>query len=164
MTVLTLILACGGAGADTGADPSLAEAETLFASFGDLTTWGQPAGWEGVKVSCDGTHGPRVRVWADAVALGALTEGAAAFPDGATLVKAAYDEDGTTLRNHTVMQKRVGSAPDADDWYWARLDASGAATHAGAVTMCSDCHASAEVDNAFTATLSGADDAAGCAR
>jgi hypothetical protein len=164
MSFLALILACEGAATDTGADPSLAEAEALFASFGDLTTWGEPAGWEGVKVSCDGTHGARVRVWADAVALGALSEGAAAFPDGATLVKAAYDEDGATLRNHTVMQKRVGSAPDAGDWYWARLDANGAATHAGAVEMCVDCHAAAAVDYAFTATMVGTDDTSGCAR
>jgi hypothetical protein len=164
MTVLALIFACGGAAVDSAADGSLAEAETLFASFGDLTTWGQPPGWEGVKVSCDGSHGPRVQVWADAAALGGLAAGAAVFPDGATLVKAAYDEDGTTLRNHTVMQKRAGSAPDAGDWYWARLDASGAATHAGSQAMCADCHAGAAVDYAFTATHVGADDASACAR
>lgn len=164
MTVLALILACGGAAVDSAADGSLAEAETLFASFGDLSTWGQPPGWDGVKASCDGTHGPRVQIWADAAALGGLAAGAAVFPDGATLVKAAYDEDGTTLRNHTVMQKRAGSAPDAGDWYWARLDASGAATHAGSQAMCADCHAGAGVDYAFTAAHVGADDASACAR
>ena len=164
MSFLALILACGGAPVDSAADGSLAEAEALFASFGDLTTWGQPPGWEGVKVSCDGTHGPRVQIWADAAVLGGLAAGAAVFPDGATLVKAAYDEDGTTLRSHTVMQKRAGFLPEQGDWYWARLNARGAATHAGAQSMCADCHTGAVVDYAFTATRVGADDASACAR
>lgn len=163
MLLLASLFACGTADKDAdGEDADLVAAEELLAALGDVSAWANVPGWDGVMASCDGTHGPMVEVWADTAALDAIGGGVATFPEGATLVKAAYDEDGATLRSTTLMQKRAGSAPDAGDWYWARYDASGAATNAGAVTMCSGCHASAGTDYAFTLDAPGAPDAAAC--
>ncbi len=163
MLLLAHLLACGAAEVDGKDDAGeLAAAEELFAALGDVTAWANVPGWEGVNASCDGTHGPRVQVWADSVAIEAIGAGVTTFPGGATLVKAAYDDDGVTLRSTTLMQKQAGFAPDAGDWYWARYDAAGTATNAGAVTMCSGCHASAVKDYAFTLDTPGVQDAADC--
>ncbi len=114
--------------------------DDLLVEIEGYETWAQPTGWSGPAPSCDGTHGPLVDIWTNAVAADALAAGTNPLPDGATLIKQGYDEDGVTPRNLTVMRKLTGFDPDNGDWFWGQYDADGAELASGAVSGCTGCH------------------------
>ena len=144
LMVSALLLAACGKGApdsgDDGEDDRLAD--ELWSEMSDYEDWGQLEGWTGVVASSDGTHGDHVQIWANEVALAALSDDSP-VPDGGIIVKAGYDDaDGSSLRGLTAMQKIDGYSADSGDWFWAQFDAaSGAASVAGAPSGCTGCHA-----------------------
>lgn len=65
------------------------------------------------------------------------------FPEGALVVKEHLDPDGNPNGYLMMYQGPDGYAPDANDWFWARVDGSGATQESGAVGFCINCHAQA---------------------
>jgi hypothetical protein len=160
---MAFLAACAGDPATDGdGDPALASAAARWEALAGFEAWAQPTGWEGVKASCDGTHGPLVQSWANEAAMAALAAGEGPMADGAALIKAAYEADGTTLRGYALMEKAEGSAPDHGDWFWAMYDAGGVPTRAGVVSGCYGCHAGAAVDYARSSDGPGADSLDAC--
>lgn len=153
--VLLPLAACATAGADVSAD-------TIRAEMADYASWSQPDGWEGVRYSCDGSHGPYVATYMNDVAAEAVASGATELPEGALLVKDVFADDGVTRTGAAAMRKVPGFAPDAGDWYWVAWDAADAVRMEGAQTMCSGCHAAATLDYAASFDGPGAADAAEC--
>ena len=130
------LVACDKAGvSDTAAlGPS---DEELLAAIDGYETWSNAPSWPGISAG-EGPHGAFVQIWWNDLALDALSAGDAELPVGAVLVKESYaDETGATLNNVTVMWKA-----EAGEWTWARLGADGAVADAGALSSCSECHAS----------------------
>ena len=119
-------------------DPEPAPLEPLFPP--DFET-----AWQEAR-SCRFSHDHdlrTVRVFADLAAYGPYLDWTGPFPVGATLVKIEYDDAtcGTVL-GFTAMQKLpAGSAPEARDWAWQRLDASKRVISSDDVpARCVDCH------------------------
>lgn len=65
------------------------------------------------------------------------------FPEGALIVKEHLDADGAPDGYLMMYQGPEGYDPDANDWFWARVDGTGATKETGAVVFCIDCHAQA---------------------
>jgi Cytochrome P460 len=65
------------------------------------------------------------------------------FPEGALIVKEHLAADGSADGYLMMYQGPDGYAPDANDWFWARVDGSGATQETGAVAFCISCHAQA---------------------
>lgn len=65
------------------------------------------------------------------------------FPEGALVVKEHLDADGNPDGYLMMYQGPDGYAPDANDWFWARVDGTGATKETGAVAFCISCHAQA---------------------
>lgn len=65
------------------------------------------------------------------------------FPEGALVVKEHLDADGNPDGYLMMYQGPDGYAPDANDWFWARVDGTGATKETGAVGFCISCHAQA---------------------
>lgn len=65
------------------------------------------------------------------------------FPEGALVVKEHLDADGNPDGFLMMYQGPDGYDPDAHDWFWARVDGTGATKETGAVGFCIDCHAQA---------------------
>jgi hypothetical protein len=128
-------------------------AEELWQSIDGFMSWNEPAGWEGIVPSSDGTHGPYVQIWIDDLTLNALDSGSE-IPDGAKLVKCGYsDAEGNPVSDSlghslTAMWKIDGYDPDHGDWFWARFDGTTGevATFAGQESACYSCH-SADPDS-----------------
>ncbi len=135
MLVLFALAAC-----DTAKSDADSEAAALWDEIQGYTSWDQSADWTGVKPSCDGTHGPYVQVWYDAAGASLVDGIAAEADDGATFVKEAYDDDATTVKSISAMQKRAGFDADHGDWYWAMYDTDGNASQSGSVSGCYGCH------------------------
>ncbi|MBM4369957.1 MAG: cytochrome P460 family protein [Deltaproteobacteria bacterium] len=119
-----------------------ADAEALWEEIQGYDGWAQLEAWAGVKASCDGTHGPYVQIWHDDGAATLVEGDVAIAPDGATLVKEAYESDASTLKSVAVMQKRDGYDADNGDWFWAMYGADGSVSQAGSLSGCYGCHAS----------------------
>lgn len=117
-----------------------AEAEALWTEIQGYEGWAQLEAWAGVKASCDGTHGPYVQIWHDDGAATLVEDGEPVAPDGATVVKEAYDDDAGTIRSVSVMQKREGYDPGNGDWFWAMYGADGSVSQAGSLSGCYGCH------------------------
>lgn len=83
-----------------------------------------------------------IRVFADELAHDPYTTHDGGFPEGATVVKAEYADDGCTdLVGYTAMQKLVaGASPDALDWRWQEADANRRVSRDGALLQCIGCH------------------------
>lgn len=64
------------------------------------------------------------------------------FPVGTLLVKEHLDEAGATRGMSVMYKAEPGYAPEAGDWFWARVDGD-VTTDAGPVQWCSSCHAAA---------------------
>ena len=116
------------------------DADALWDDIQGYASWTQSADWTGVKPSCDGTHGPYVQVWYDDGAASLVDGSATEASDGGTLVKEAYDDDGTTVKSITVMQKQAGFDADHGDWYWAMYSRSGEVSQSGSASGCYGCH------------------------
>jgi hypothetical protein len=136
---------------DTGESADDALAAELWAAIDGFESWTEPAGWEGIVASEDGTHGPYVQIWTDADTLDALAAGEAPA-DGSILVKCGYqDAEGAAVGSDghalTAMQKIEGYDPDHGDWFWAKFDAStGEAETAGSASFCYGCHEAFDPD------------------
>lgn len=65
------------------------------------------------------------------------------FPAGALIVKEHLDADGNPDGFLMMYQGPDGYAPEASDWFWARVDGSGATQETGQVGFCISCHAQA---------------------
>jgi len=65
------------------------------------------------------------------------------FPEGALVVKEHLDADGNPDGFLLMYQGPDGYAPDASDWFWARVDGSGTTQETGQVGFCIGCHAQA---------------------
>jgi len=137
--MILFLLACGATEKDSDADLEIAEeVKTDIEDF--ETNYLQPAGWEGVVVSEDGTHGDYVSIWADELAMTAIAEGTE-FPDGATIVKCGYaDESGEGDCALTAMRKIEGYDSDNGDWFWISFDGDGEVNNYGSVSGCVSCH------------------------
>lgn len=152
MVSALLLAACtsksDGDSGESGEDAVLAD--ELWSAMSGYEDWGQLEDWTGVVASSDGTHGDHVQIWANEVAVAALSAGSP-VPDGGIIVKAGYDDaDGSSLRGLTAMQKIEGYSADSDDWFWAQFDAaSGAASMAGAPSGCTGCHSAYDDYTAF---------------
>jgi hypothetical protein len=152
---LVLLSACDGKdadGDDTSGFDDAAIAADLWEAIEGFSDWNEPAGWEGIQPSADGSHGPYVQIWGDDATLAAI-DGGTEIPDGGLLVKCGYtDPDGTLVGGEghalTVMQKIDGYDPEHGDWFWARLkigtgEVDGFAGREGA---CYGCHTDADGD------------------
>ena len=152
MTVLAvsgmLLGACGdkddtGAGSDSGSDASGEDAQIaadLWTAMSGYESWNQLDNWTGIVASADGTHGAYVQIWANDIAHKAILAGTA-VPDGGILVKEGYDDaGGKSSKGLTAMQKIDGYDAANGDWFWAKYDASGSASVAGASSGCYGCH------------------------
>lgn len=148
LTAVLLLAGCGEKGGDTNEetgddtfdDTDIAEA--IWSEIAGYSSWSQPPGWEGVVASADGTHGPYVRIWANAAAADTLAAGGKApMPAGATFVEEGYDDEaGGSARGVTVMKKITNYNASAGDWFWASYSPSGEVATAGKVNLCIDCH------------------------
>ena len=154
MTSLITILAfgCGAKdGADSGQSEDEAIAAELWEAIDAFESWSEPAGWEGIVPSEDGTHGPYVQIWSDSATLAALTAGEP-VADGSILVKCGFeDAEGATVGDEghalTAMQKIEGYDPDHGDWFWAKFDPNtGEALTAGSASGCYGCHEALDPD------------------
>lgn len=142
--VLWVIGALGGAlgcaGDDEEKDASLFSEADLKSEIEGYEDWAQPAGWAGAVVSCDGSHGPRVDIWFNQIAADALFNGEQTLPDGAALVKEAYEEDGVTPTKMSAMRKVDGFSPDNGDWFWGLFAPDGSTLSSGDLDTCYSCH------------------------
>ena len=120
--------------------------DDLLTEIDGYEDWDQPVGWSGPAPSCDGTHGPLVDIWTNPTTAEALAAGTNPLPDGATLIKQGYADDGVTKYNLTVMRKLTGFDADNGDWFWGQYDAAGAELASGAVSGCTSCHAASAGD------------------
>lgn len=148
LATTALTFACGDkedgdSGGDSGAAGGVsaedqAAAEALWTEISGYESWNQHADWTGVQASDDGTHGSHVQIWYNGDAAASFEAGGDEMAEGSVLVKEGYsDSDGATVNAVTVMKK------DGGDWFWARYDASGDVSVAGASAegSCAGCHA-----------------------
>lgn len=147
MIVLLALFACDTADTDTDtansdAADATAEAAALWDEIQGYPSWDQTADRSGVKVSCDATHGPYVQIWYDPAAATLVDGSVSLAAEGATFVKEAYADDGTTIKSIAAMQKRAGFDADNGDWFWAMFNTAGNPTQSGSVSGCYGCHAS----------------------
>lgn len=86
----------------------------------------------------------RIRVFAspDAEAPYAALSPDVPYPVGAVLVKLEYDDaDCSQLLGYTAFEKLPpGSAPEAGDWLWQRVDLDRKVVEEGAIIRCINCH------------------------
>ena len=129
-----------GCGEEEKEESALFSEAELKAEIEGYEEWAQPAGWVGAVVSCDGSHGPRVDIWFNEVAAAALSEGAQVMPEGAALVKQAFEEDGVTPTKMSAMRKVEGFSPDNGDWFWGLFAADGSTLMSGDADTCYSCH------------------------
>lgn len=124
-------------------------ANQLWEQIANYADWPQPEGFEGWE---DGIspHGAVLRYYINDEAQKSLTA------DGAVIVKANYAEESEdALLSVTVMQKRMGYAPDTQNWFYAKYTPEGSVMPAEGWKMlagvvgrndpsgCSGCHADA---------------------
>ena len=150
-TLATLAAACGDKDDDTGADVGLTDDERAAAVWSDISgyeSWNQLDDFTGVLVS-ESVHGSYVQIWYDDAAFEHVQGGSGDVPDGATIVKEGYSDEGTTLTGITVMEK--DSSFGSTGWFWANFSEDGTVNLAGDQSACSDCH-SAGQDYNLTAT------------
>lgn len=104
--------------------------------------WANAPGFE-TPQSSDAPHGGDVVIYLDDVMAEAIqTDGLTAWPEGALIVKDAFD--GADLNQVAAMEKRSGQ------WYWAEWDADGESIYSGNPDTCTDCHrAGADFVRAF---------------
>ena len=143
-----LLVACGDKDDDTGGDvggdngPSDEEiAAGIWTDIDGYDSWGQYPDFEGVQAS-EGPHGSYVQVWFDTAAEDHFTNGSGDMPDGATIVKEGYSDEGETITSVTVMRKD-SSLPDSG-WFWVNFSADGTVNLAGDQSGCYDCHANGQ--------------------
>jgi hypothetical protein len=81
-------------------------------------------------------------VYASPEAETAYIEGIYPFPAGTVLVKAEYDNSACTeLVQLTAMRKLApGTASEAGDWEWQRVDSNGTVLESGSLMRCVSCH------------------------
>jgi hypothetical protein len=124
-----LAAACGD-----NQDP--AGADALWASLheGGYRTWARAPGYA-TRQPTSAPHGDAVEIFVNDVVAGALASGAiTTWPEGARIVKDAYEGDEVTVV--AALEKR------ADGWFWAEWSADGAAKYSGKPDLCIGCHAS----------------------
>ena len=61
------------------------------------------------------------------------------LPDGSIVVKVNMDTN-ENITAYTIMAKVKGYNPEANDWFWAKLDAEGNEQVSGKVSPCIECH------------------------
>lgn len=88
-------------------------------------------------------HGPKAKVYANELA----NESIYKADNGSIIVMEDYEEDGTTLRAVTLMQKRTGYNPQAGDWFWAKFSPDGTVEEEGKIEKCIECHVSMAFDD-----------------
>jgi Cytochrome P460 len=125
-------------------DASLFSETDLKSEIEGYEDWAQPEGWVGAVVSCDGSHGPRVDIWYNQIAADALFNGEQTLPDGAALVKEAYEEDGVTPAKMSAMRKVDGFSPDNGDWFWGLFADDGSTLSSGDLDTCYSCHSAGQ--------------------
>ena len=147
-----LFLACAAKVSDS-ANATMSDEDAQIAAeiWNDIQgfedNWTEPDLWQGIQPSIDGTHGAYVQIWADAAALEAINNGTE-VPDGGTIVKCGFENEsgspvGESGHALTAMRKIDGYDPDNQNWFWVRFDGQTGEVDrfAGAVPMCSGCHA-----------------------
>ena len=88
-------------------------------------------------------HGPKAKVYANELA----KRSQYTANDGSIIVMEDYEENGTTLRAVTLMQKRTGYNPEAGDWFWAKFSPDGTVIEEGKIQKCIECHVSMAFDD-----------------
>jgi hypothetical protein len=131
---MLFLLACG----ETG---PLYSADNLSEDIEGYEEWVQPVGWMGAVPSCDSTHGPFVEIWFNAVAAEAIGKAETEMPEGAAIVKQAFEEDKESKTVLSAMRKVPGFAPETGDWFWGQFAADGTELSSGDLSGCTGCHA-----------------------
>ena len=133
------LIGCGDKEGDSGTDADTEIAEEIWGEIGDLQTWNQLSGWEGV-VESSSVHGGSVQIWLNSLAYDALSNNGE-VPDGGVIVKESFsDAAGAELKDYTVMKKISGYNADGADWFWAKFETDGSVATAGSPDMCTGCH------------------------
>ncbi len=110
--------------------------DSLWESMQGYQSWSSPEDWEGFQESAS-IHGDYIRIYLNSV----MAQNPADPPVGSIVVKEGFaEEDASSMKAITVMQKVEGYGADAGGWFYARYSASGSMTHAGTPAMCTDCH------------------------
>lgn len=141
--MLFLLLACGDketSSSDSGeaeAAGYLAELEGLMVGYED---WDQTEQWLGPQPS-ETVHGPQTEIWWNETAFATLDAQAGGdMPVGSIIVKQAYGDDVSELRNLTSMYK----PSEEYGWLWTSWDPSGEVLLNGKEDYCSSCHAAGQ--------------------
>ncbi len=109
---------------------------------------GKPAFYQGTE-----PHGALLTTYLNGPAYEAVTQKTGTMPNGAVVVKENYKPD-SSLAATTVMYKKEGYDPEADDWFWAKYGPEGGVQASGKVESCIQCHAEAkDNDYLFTGSL-----------
>lgn len=134
-----LLLAC----ASRGTPRDQAAGATLWKEMAGHQSWSQFADHPGLQPG-KGPHGKFVSTYINAVAAASPGD----LPAGSILVKENYSSrDPASLESLTVMKKIAGYDPQHGDWFWARYEPDGTATHSGQAGMCYRCHEDADGDD-----------------
>ena len=105
---------------------------------------------KGEKYKGGEPHGALFTTYLNSVALEALKGKTGSMPNGAIIVKENYTADGA-FELVTVMYKVRGYNPDHNDWFWAKVSASGEVLAEGQLAGCQACHG-ARKDNDYVLT------------
>jgi hypothetical protein len=132
---LLFLAATALAGCGDNQDPDGADAFWTAIHTAKYTEFAHAPGYA-TKQPATGPHGDEVVVYVNDVVSAAIQGGKplTAWPDGALIVKDAYEGGAVTLV--AAMEKRSGA------WYWAEYGADGAAKYSGKPDVCINCHAS----------------------
>lgn len=143
--LLLAILGCPAPPGDDGgldADPIFpADVETAFTEARECRT----------SIDHDLRH---FKVFTDALAQGPYANRDAPFPEGATVVKVEYADEGCTdVVGYTAMKKLAeGSDSNALDWHWQQTEADRRVLEDGSVQRCYTCHRTCEAPEGWEHT------------
>ena len=153
MVILGMHIGLFGAGCG-GGSPELPDT-TGSAVWSYLQEISYQEEWElwpgkGEKYPGGEPHGALFTSYLNPAALEALEGKAGSMPTGAIIVKENYTAEGA-FDLITVMYKVRGYNPDHNDWFWAKVSASGQVQAEGQVVGCQACHG-ARKDNDYVLT------------
>ena len=132
--IAALVLAGSSSACRQNDDPAGADSLHAEVVADGYRSWMRAPGYE-KRVPANSPHSDQVDIFVNDVVESALADTAhpTAWPDGATIVKDGYTQDGK-LELTSILQKR-GTV-----WYWAEYDAKGKPLYSGAPAICLDCH------------------------
>ena len=123
-----------------GSTEDEAMGDNLWEAVQGYQSWSSPEGWEGFQESAS-IHGDYVKIYLNSV----MAQDPANPPAGSIVVKEGFgEEEKSSLRAITVMQRVEGYGADAGGWFYSRYSPTGSMTHSGTPGMCTECHKKAD--------------------